>query len=85
MQRYRLLDVNLRTNANFLVFFRARNGKDVEAMVEENSALANKDVLMKMYDYATREQFSFLYIDLMQADPALAFFRKFDARLVPNE
>ena len=43
-QRYRLLDVNLKTNANFLVFFRARNGKDVEAMVEENSALADPRV-----------------------------------------
>ena len=65
--------------------FLARNGKDVEAMVEENSALADKDTLFRMYGQATREQFSFLYIDLMQADPSLAFFRKFDARLVPDE
>ena len=58
-QRYRLLDQNLRTNANALIFFRVRNSKDVDAFVEENSALADKATLLKLYDYATHEKFSF--------------------------
>ena len=81
-QRYRCLDQNLRTNANALIFFRARNGKDVEALVEENSALADKETLFRLYDHATREKFSFLYIDLMESDPDKAFYKKFDAQLV---
>ena len=81
-QRYRLLDQNLRTNANALIFFRARNGKDVEALVEENSALADKYTLHRLYDHTTREKFSFLYIDLMETDPDKAFYRKFDSQLV---
>ena len=81
-QRYRLLDQNLRTNANALIFFRARNGKDVEALVEENSALTDKETLFRLYDHATREKFSFLYIDLMESDPDKAFYKKFDAQLV---
>ena len=81
-QRYRLLDQNLRTNANALIFFRARNGKDVEALVEENSALADKDTLHQLYDYATRDKLSFLYIDLMQTDVQKAFYKKFDSQLV---
>ena len=81
-QRYKLLDQNLRINANALIFFRARNGTDVEALVEENSALADKYTLHRLYDHATREKFSFLYIDLMETDPDKAFYRKFDSQLV---
>ena len=81
-QRYRLLDQNLRTNANALIFFRARNGKDVEAFVDGNSALADKPSLLKLYDYAAREKFSFLYIELMDSDPDKAFYKKFDSQLV---
>ena len=58
-QRYRILDQSLRTNANALIFFRARNSKDVDALVEENNALADKATLLKLYDYATHEKFSF--------------------------
>ena len=81
-QRYRLLDQNLRTNANALIFFRARNGKDVEALVEENSALADTDTLFRLYDHATREKYSFLYIDLMESSPDKTFYKKFDSQLV---
>ena len=45
----------MKTNTNAPIFFRARNGKDVEALVEENSALADKDTLHRLYDYTTRE------------------------------
>ena len=81
-QRYRLLDQNLRTNANALVFFRARNGKDVEAFEEENSGIIDKQALHEMYEYATREKYKFLYISLMETDPTKAFHKAFDSKLV---
>ena len=52
------INSNLHNNANTLFFFRARNGKDVEALDKENSALAYKPTLLKLYDYAAREKFN---------------------------
>ena len=65
-----------------MIFFRARNSKDVQAFVEENSALTDKDTLHKLYDHTTRDKFSFFYIDLMESDPDKAFYTKFDSQLV---
>ena len=84
-QRYRLLDVTTRVNANALFIFRMRNAKDLEAIVEENSALADKDTLLRVYDQATREKYGFLYVDLMQSDPNLMFFKNLTARLLPGK
>ena len=81
-QRYRLLDQNLRTNANGLIFFRARNGKDVEAFEEENSGLVDKKTLHEMYDYATRERYKFLFINLNEPSADDAFYKAFDSKLV---
>ena len=49
----------VRVNANALVMFRARNEKDVQAMIEENSALADAKTLRKIYDAATCENMHF--------------------------
>ena len=75
----------IRVNANALVMFRARNEKDVQAMIEENSALADAKTLRKIYDAATCKQYSFLFIDLMQADASQAFFKSFQSRLIPDK
>ena len=80
-QRLRLMQVSCRCNASALICFRLRNLKDLEAVIEENSAIATKETLMKVYDHATREKYGFLYIDLMQSDPDLMFFKNFDSRL----
>ena len=81
-QRYRFVNQKLRTTSGAFIFFRARNGKDVEALVEENSALTDKDTLHKLYDHAPREMFSFLYIDLMDSVPDKAFYRIIDSHFV---
>ena len=65
-----------------MVFFRARNGKDVEAFEEENSGIIDKKALHDMYNYATSEKFKFLYINLMESDPSEAFHKGFDSKLV---
>ena len=84
-QRYRLLDVTTRVNANALFIFRMRNAKDLEAIVEENSAVADKDTLLRVYDQATREKYCFLFVGLMQSDPNLMFFKNTTARLLPGK
>ena len=52
-QRYRLVDISTRVNANTLFVFRMRNHKDLEAAIEENSALLNKKQLLEIYEQCT--------------------------------
>ena len=58
-----------------------RNYKDMEAVLEENSALLNKKQLLEVYEHCTVDQFSFLFINLNESDPQNAFYKCFDAKL----
>ena len=80
-QRLRLVDVSVRVNSNALFVFRLRNFKDLEAILEEFSAMLNKKQLQEVYEHCTVERYSFLYINLNESDPQKAFYRCFDARL----
>ena len=63
VQRYRSLSPIIRVNATSLILFRIRNAKELEALSEENSAVVGKDQFKAIYDIATAEPYSFLYID----------------------
>jgi hypothetical protein len=78
-QRYRALDPSIRINATALFFFRSRNGKDLEAMIEENSALAHRRDIDRLYRRATEPQYGFLYIDLQAKDLDHMFYNSFDS------
>ena len=57
--------------------FRLRNYKDLEAIVEELSAVADKKTLLDIYHLATSEPFSFLFVNLMSHDKNKLFHIKF--------
>jgi hypothetical protein len=82
-QKLRAIHTIVRTNFCSLIFFRLRNYKELEALIEEFSALLPKDTMMEIYNTATKKQFDFLYINLMAHSPEDMFFRNFDTRLVP--
>ena len=67
------------------MFFRQRSRFDLEAFLEENSAIIPKDQLYQMYVKATGKDHGFLYCDLMQSDPNKMFYSSFNARLVPRD
>ena len=54
----------IRLNANELFIFRLRNFKDLEALLEETSALLEKKTLLEIYQQCTAEPYSFLYVKL---------------------
>ena len=56
---------------------------DLEAFLEENSAIIPKEQLYQMYVKATGKDHGFLYCDLMQSNPDKMFFSSFNARLLP--
>ena len=58
----------IRKNATEMYIYKWRNYRDLEAVIEELSALAPKTVLMDMYNAATSEPYSFWYINLMAKD-----------------
>ena len=86
----------IRVNSRQLFFFRLRNYKEIETMVEELSAVLikkstvtdakhlaeAKKLMLELYNIATEEPYSFLFIDLMKADVNEMFYKRFDAKLV---
>ena len=95
-QKFNVLSPIIRVNSRQLFFFRLRNYKEMETMVEELSgvlikkltaadakSLAEaKKVLLEVYNIATEEPYSFLFINLMKADVNEMFYKRFDAKLV---
>ena len=83
-QKYRALGTEIRTNFNALFFFRQRSRFDLEAFLEENSAIIPREQLYQMYVKATSRDHGFLYCNLMESDPAKMFYASFKSRLVPG-
>ena len=95
-QKFNALSPIIRVNSRQLFFFRLRNYKEIETMVEEVSAVLikkssvaeaknlaeAKKLMLEVYNIATEEPYSFLFINLMKADVNEMFYRRFDAKLV---
>ena len=64
-QVFNALSPIIRKNATELYCYRLRNYKDLETLVEELSALYNKQELLEMYKEATKEPYSFWYVNFM--------------------
>ena len=95
-QKFNALSPIIRVNSRQLFFFRLRNYKEIETMVEELSAVLikkptiadaknlaeAKKLMLEVYNIATEEPYSFLYINLMKPDVNDMFYKRFDAKLV---
>jgi hypothetical protein len=71
----------VRKNITGLYVFRLRNASDLDAVMDEVSALANKKTLLNMYDLATKEPHSFMFINFMVKDPKKMFMIKYQSYL----
>ena len=63
-QVYNLISPIIRKNATNLYVFKLRNAKDLEALLEELSALYDKNTILEIYRAATEGPHDFLYINL---------------------
>ena len=81
-QKLRLIGSAIRVNQTFVICFRLRNFQDLQAVIEENSALVPQKTLRELYDLATEQPYQFLYIDLQAKTLQETFYRSFEARLV---
>ena len=84
-QKFRALSNIIRVNATALIIFRLRSEAELQAIVEEISAVYGKDTLIALIRHATEEPYSFLYCDLAARKPDAMFWLRFEQRLVPKD
>ncbi len=84
-QVYKAISPLVRKNMTHLFIYRLRNYADLQAIIEEMSAIYNPKTLLKMYEIATNERYSFLYINLMENEKEKMFYIRFDKRLIPKQ
>ena len=61
--------------------FRLRSFQDLSTFLDEVSALVNKKTLLEMYELATAEPYSFLYLKLASKDKQKMFMIRYDKYL----
>jgi len=83
-QKFNALSPIIRVNASDLYVFRLRNYSDLQAFLNEVSAIAPKDVILEMYKIATDETYSFLTVKLTAKDKNIIFMIRFNKALTFN-
>jgi hypothetical protein len=83
-QKFNALHPIIRCNMTELIIFRLRNFKDIEAFIEETSAIYDKKTLLEIYHMATAEPYSFLYVKLNAKSASDMFYINFNKRIEIN-
>ena len=83
-QVYKQISPIVRKNMTHLFIYRLRNYGDLESIVEELSAIYDKKTLLQIYHEAVSEEYSFLYVNLMQKDKRKMFLQRFERYLIPS-
>ena len=84
-QKFNAIHPIIRTNATELYVYRLRNQKDLDAFLEELSALYDKKTLLKLYQHATEQPYSFLYVKLNAKKRDDMFYVKYDKKSIIEE
>ena len=80
-QKFASLAPIIRVNATEMFVYRLRNYRDLETFIEEVSAIADKKVILDIYNTATAEPYSFLYVNLRAKLKNEIFMIRFDKRI----
>ena len=80
-QKFVAIHPIIRTNATELFIYRLRNQKDLDAFLEELSALYDKKTLLRLYQHATDAPYSFLYVKLTASNRNDMFYMNLAKKL----
>jgi Poxvirus A32 protein len=80
-QQYMALSASVRNNATNSIFFRIRNGDELEKVARENRESLKMDQFLELYNFATREPYAFLHINNQEPDPSKRFWKNWDTCL----
>ena len=85
VQKTTTLPPIIRVNCTHMFLYKARNFKEIEILQDELSAVVrrntmheSKNAIYKIYEEATNEPNSFLYVNLFEKDPNKMFMKCFD-------
>ena len=81
---YKQISPIVRKNMPHLFIYRLRNYGDLEAIVEELSAIYDKKTRLQIYHEAVSEEHSFLYVNIMSKDKRKMFMTRFSHYLNPS-
>ena len=68
-------------NATELFIYRLRNNRDLETFIEEVSAITDKKTLLEIYNLATHDPYSFLFVNLRAKKKNDMFMIRFDKKI----
>ena len=83
-QVYKVISPIVRKNITHQFVFRLRNAADLDAWIEELSAVYDKKTLHQLYNRATEAPHSVLYINLMSRNKEDMFYNQFKQKLIPR-
>ena len=75
-QRYKAVSPIIKKSMTHLFVYRLRHYADLEAIIEEMSAIYDKNTLLTLYNEAIDEPYSFLYINRIQNNVCLCNISK---------
>ena len=84
-QVWKAISPVIKKNVTHLFVYRLRNYSDLEGIIEELSAIYDKKTLLQIYHEAVGEDFSFLYVNLMQRDKRKMFMQRFNHYLTASK
>jgi len=74
VQNFKSVDTILRNNATDVIIFKQTNNKQLEQIAEEYmSGFGSKENFYKIYNIATKEKYSFLYLRVGDAQAYKSF------------
>ena len=71
-----------RTNFRFILVWRLRSAREIEALIDELSALYPKQILYEMYEQAIEEEHSFWYVNMVAKSKQDMFHMRFEYKMV---
>ena len=80
-QKFASIAPIIRVNATELFVYRLRNAQDLQTFLDEISALMDKTTLLDIYNMATSEPYSFLFVNLRARKKSDIFHIRFDKRI----
>ncbi len=80
-QKFNAVAPIIRVNATFLVVYKLRNTKDLETFLEEISGMIGRKELIELNQMATKDPYSFLYINLVAPKLNDTFFITFSKKI----
>ena len=74
-----------RVNFRFVLVWRLRSAREIDALMEELSALYPKQILYEMYETAIQEEHSFWYVDMVAKRKEDMFHVRFEYKMVLDQ